>query len=127
MKIQLALVGIIAWTSQVVGAEPVLRERVDPVRVVWASKGTVSGADALLLPKTGQVPERGWNKERMAEGCCLMTNGGTAAVLIDFGRELHGGLRLAVSAKSAKGMKFRTLRRIRLGGDERTWRTRSMQ
>ena len=91
-----------------VKADGFVREFVEPVRVVWVSGGSVSNAASLLLPKKGQVPESGWRWERMADRCCVMTNSGTmVGLVLDFGRELHGGLRLAVGAPSSKDMKLR--------------------
>ena len=70
------------------------------MRVVWTSEGAVTGAATLLKPKRGQIPEAGWKWERMADGCCVMTNGGAAASLIlDFGRELHGGMSFGAETK----------------------------
>ena len=85
-----------------------MRELAGPVRVAWVSGAEVTNAPSLLLPNHGQVPERGWNWKRMADRCCVMANSGTTVGLVlDFGRELHGGLRLAVGASSSKGMKLR--------------------
>lgn len=92
----------------VVRAGELVRECVGPVRIVWVSGGEVTNAASLLLPKKGQVPESSWNWERMADRCCVMANSGTTVgVLLDFGRELHGGLRLAAGAPSSKDMKLR--------------------
>lgn len=85
-----------------------VRERASPTRVVWTSGSVVSQAETLLKPKHGQVPEAGWNPERMWTACCVLTNANAAAGLVlDFGCELHGGLRLAVSSLSSKKMKMR--------------------
>jgi len=89
-------------------AGELVRERVDPVRIVWTSGHSVSNAEGLLVKKNAQVPDAGWQWERMLEGCCVMTNGGeTAGLVLDFGRELHGGLRLAVSARSSRNVRAR--------------------
>ena len=80
--------------------DPRIRTFVDPVRVVWQSepsrhgeRSKVSGAEILLGRKHGQVPELGW--ERLSDGCILENDGENPALLLDFGRELHGGLRLS--------------------------------
>ncbi|MDO5552914.1 MAG: alpha-L-rhamnosidase C-terminal domain-containing protein [Planctomycetia bacterium] len=59
-------------------------------RVVWTSETGVDGADRLLLPVAGQTSTAAMN-----DGCHMeKTAGADAAILLDFGRELHGGLRL---------------------------------
>ena len=73
-----------------------VRTLVDPVRVVWTTKssdaGMVTDPDSLLLPKRGQIPEGGFG---LAYRTCRLVNGGrTPGVVLDFGREIHGGLRI---------------------------------
>ena len=76
------------------------RERtfVDPVRIVGQTgrdQPAVRGAETLLERKFGQTPERGWGVEGRSYGCVLTNDGSRAgSVLLDFGRELHGSLRI---------------------------------
>ena len=81
--------------------DPRVRILVDPVRVVWTSiavsydsKMSVTNAEALLLgaPYCATLPQR------PVEHCRLVTAGDHAALLVDFGRELHGGVRIGVSS-----------------------------
>ena len=95
------LVGRLANAGDCVDAR--VRSFIDPVRVVWTS-GAVKSADALLGAKFGQVPEIGWRGTR---GCVLKNSGEAASVVLDFGRELHGGLQIGVSMNSSRGMKAR--------------------
>ena len=89
--------------------DPRVRTFVSPVRVVWTSGDTVYGnrsvvknADSLLLPRHGQIPEERW---RGVCGCAMENNGENASVLLDFGRELHGGLQ--IGSMCPRGMKMR--------------------
>ena len=91
------LVMVMGWAQ--LEAEVDSRERtfVAPVRIVWQSseadkRSGVTGADSLLAAKHGQVPELGWDK--VADGCALENDGKSSGILLDFGRELHGGVRI---------------------------------
>ena len=98
--ITLALAAVACWCAAADTVDPRVRTFVDPVRVVWTSnpapdankynaRAKVTNAEALLGAKYGQVPESGWRKP----GGCVLENGGNeASILLDFGRELHGGL-----------------------------------
>lgn len=62
--------------------DPRVRRYITPTRVVWTSGEGVVGAEKLL---------------RDDEGVCTLTpasNAETPGILLDFGRELHGGIRL---------------------------------
>jgi len=88
--------------------DPCVRTFVMPSRVVWTSPesdtSSVSNPEILLSPKYGQVPEGVF----LSGGGCRMENRGEpASVLVDFGRELHGGVSLAAGGASEKGMKVR--------------------
>jgi alpha-L-rhamnosidase len=103
-----------AFAARASAAEPPFgRELVAPTRVVWTSASGVSRAENLLKPKLRQVPEASWVGARANDASCVLANGGAAtdgaapAVLLDFGRELHGGLRISVSARSAKNARVR--------------------
>ncbi|MBN2451470.1 MAG: alpha-L-rhamnosidase [Lentisphaeria bacterium] len=71
-----------------------VRQYVRPCRVVWVSAAAgaaVEGAESLLEARTGQISTR-------PDRPCVLRNGssGKAGVLLDFGRELHGGVQLLV-------------------------------
>lgn len=87
-----------AWradTTRVVRDE-MTRVYVSPQRIVWTSDPrAVAAARHLLRPATGQA-------ELGGEGMCTLSTAqdGTAALILDYGRELHGGLRLVFGSAS---------------------------
>ena len=93
-------------------ADPRVRTYVEPVRIVWQSpkaegfgeRFKVADPEILLERRHGQVPESGWGKK--IRGCRLVNGGEAPGVLLDFGRELHGGVQLGVAA-GAHGMRVR--------------------
>ncbi len=91
--------------------DPRTRKTIYPVRVV-TTQGDVTGSEALTEVRPVQISlnETGT--------MCVLKNGaeGThAAVLVDFGRELHGTVALSVaSVKNAAGTKWADVR-VRLG------------
>ena len=95
--------------------DPRIRTYVQPVRVVWQTEPCksfgerfrVDNALALLDEKRGQTPESGWDKEH-GEGQCVLVNAGVpAGVMLDFGRELHGGVQLCFGRGPCHEMKVR--------------------
>ena len=105
MHLRLVLcVAAVAASAVADVTDPRVRTYVDPVRVVWQSSAAsgfgerfeVKGADQLLGERRGQVPEGGWGKP--ASGCRLVNRGETPGILLDFGRELQGGVQLGVAA-----------------------------
>ena len=80
------------------------RERtyVQPVRVVW-SKDAIA-PEKLLESKFGQVCETRFGK---GAGTRLVNAGERPGLILDFGRELHGGLQLGMSPKGTPGAKLR--------------------
>lgn len=63
-----------------------------PSAVVWTSEAGVTNASALLLDRPVQVSLHN-------AGCCeLCSSGQTASILLDYGRELVGGVTLSVGA-----------------------------
>lgn len=83
--------------------DPRVRRAVPPTRIVWQD-GAVSDASRLLANNWGQALAQ-------AVPCCTL-RGANASVLLDFGRELHGGLQLVTGATKEN----RTARlRLRLG------------
>ena len=78
--------------------DPRTRTFVTPTRVVWTSgdavygnRSVVKNAEWLLAPRFGQIPEERW---RGVCGCAMENNGENPSVILDFGRELHGGLQI---------------------------------
>ncbi len=94
--------------SAVDQTDPRVRTLVMPTRVVWCSEqsgqSTVANADLLLKEKHGQVPE---GLFLAGSGCRLENKGAPASVLVDFGRELHGGVQLASGGPSGRDVKVR--------------------
>lgn len=89
--------------------DPRVRRYVLPTRVVWQTDGdSVLDAEHLLTNDTGQAIIN-----FMTYTSCQMKsrNGATASILLDFGRELHGGIQI-LTAHANKP--FVTVR-IRLG------------
>lgn len=67
------------------------RTYVTPVRVLW-QEGNVSNADALLREGNGQAF---CNNDTPESSCVLSSAGGvSSSILLDFGKELHGGLQI---------------------------------
>ena len=68
--------------------DPTVRRYLPPVKILWQT-GTVTNADRLLKPGNGQADLSG-------KGTCSLQGDGQkrAGILLDFGRELHGGLQL---------------------------------
>ncbi len=79
---------------------------ITPQRIVWKNEG-VKDEEILLQQGTGQPEFTGRN-------LCLMTSGeeDTASILLDYGRELHGGLQLILGASTRREP---SLVRIRFG------------
>lgn len=88
--------------------DPRVRTLVMPVRVVWVSEegelASVKTPEILLKPKHGQVPEGVF---LAGSGCRMENKGAPASVVLDFGRELHGGLQMATGGPSGRDVKVR--------------------
>ena len=92
--------------------DPRVRTYIDPVRIVWQTPKANNGGErfkikdaaSLLAKRRGQVPEGGWGRGNV--GCVLVNGGETPGVLLDFGRELHGGVQIGVG-RGQKGMRVR--------------------
>ena len=91
------------------------RTFVYPKRVVWHSslegndggwkpRSAVEQPERLLDRKHGQVCETYFGK---AVGTKLVNEGEPPGVLLDFGREMHGGLQIGVSPKGARHSRLR--------------------
>ena len=74
--------------------DEIARLYIPPKKIMWISNDSlVKDAKVLLLPGTGQT-ELG--KRNM---CSLhTTESDTASILLDYGRELHGGLKLVLGS-----------------------------
>ena len=84
----LAVVALAAGADETADART--RTWVSPVRVVWSTNAT--DAALLLGPRHGQIPE---GRFLVGSGCTLARKeGAPSAVLLDFGRELHGGIQI---------------------------------
>ena len=67
-----------------------VREYLSPVRIVWQQDGgQISGADNLLLPGNGQTDLANQNICKI-----VSTDELHPAILLDFGKELQGGLQI---------------------------------
>lgn len=78
---------------------------ITPERVVWTS-GNVTNAEAILEEDNGQSNLIGHNS------CYLETaQTDTASIILDFGKELHGGLKLTMGGRE----RYPKLVRIRFG------------
>jgi len=81
-----------------------------PVRILWktdATSGTISNSEELLKENNGQA-------DLSAQNLCIMRADGNKkpSILLDFGKELHGGIRL-ITDQSRGGKPVRL--RIRFG------------
>jgi alpha-L-rhamnosidase len=93
--------------------DPRVRQYIMPTRVVWKSQeegAVVEGSEKLLQAGSGQVTLSNH------AACVLRNNGKPAGILLDFGRELQGGIQIAVSDLKAVGNNGKTVRlRVRFG------------
>lgn len=88
------LAGLFACMTSSAQKDARTREYVTPVRVVW-TQGEISNADALLNEGNGQA-------DFMQRVHCDMksTRKAHPAIILDFGRELHGGLQIVTGMGS---------------------------
>ena len=93
--------------------DPRVRRYIVPNRVVWQSKeagAAVETPERLLKTGSGQVTLSS------PAACVMRNNGKTPGILLDFGRELQGGVQIAVSDLKAVGDNGKTVRlRVRFG------------
>ena len=68
-----------------------------------AARCSVSGDENLLGVKRGQIPETS-NYASKIRGCALVNNGIVPGLILDFGRELHGGVQIGASCRTDRGM-----------------------
>ena len=88
--------------------DPRVRQYIEPTRVVWTSKeGTVENSQVLLEKRSGQATLGASNP------CTLRTGG---SVLLDFGKELHGGVQIIAWNNQSGNIKNKPVRvRVRFG------------
>ena len=72
--------------------DPRVRELLRPMRIIWMSETGVERAEELLRPDSGQITLSGGKWTRIERG---------AGVVLDFGFELQGGVRIAVAGTSS--------------------------
>ena len=95
--------------------DPRVRSFVYPVRIVWQTtckqkddgwpmRCEAQKTELLLKPKRGQVCEGPFGSSC---GTRLVNRGEPPGVLLDFGRELHGGLSLGMSPSTTAGARLR--------------------
>ena len=93
--------------------DPRVRQYLAPKRIVWQSQGPgaiVEKPETLLKPDSGQITL----DNRTA--CVLRHKGQAPGLLLDFGRELSGGIAIAVSDLKAPSKESKTVRlRVRFG------------
>lgn len=72
--------------------DPRTRTYISPARVVWQSDAGVRLSDVLLKPGNGQA----YCNNDTPESYCIMKSGDGVhpVILLDYGKELHGGLQL---------------------------------
>ena len=87
---------VFAGDEELFREDIVARTYITPKQVFWTSSATsVRDAQLLLKPNTGQ-------SDIFASGMCQLVNKGSdkASVILDFGKEIHGGLKIVISTVS---------------------------
>lgn len=75
-----------------------------------SARCSISGEDNLLGEKKGQIPETSDYASKI-RGCTLVNNGNAPGFILDFGRELQGGVQIGASCRTDRGM----VARLRFG------------
>ena len=94
---QSTLPPLVAQTGDDVRKDEMTRAYITPKRVMWVSNPDLFGDTSLLLrPNTGQA-------EVGSRNMCAMTTTATdtASLLLDFGVELHGGLKMVFGSSNS--------------------------
>jgi hypothetical protein len=103
----------IAAFADRVTVDPRVRRYIAPSRVMWHSEedaARVETPERLLRRDSGQVTLTG------PPACVMRNNGKRPGVLLDFGKELQGGVQIAVSDLTPVGEHGKTVRlRVRFG------------
>ncbi len=76
--------------NPVMSRDPRVRDLIAPVKLLWQTAGALAPVDAEALVEQPMVMPGKDNRS------CLLKAG--AAILLDFGRELHGGVRICVAS-----------------------------
>ena len=99
--------------SDRMAVDPRVRRYITPARILWQSKGegaAVETPERLLKTGSGQVTLSS------PPACVMRNNGKSPGILLDFGKELQGGVQIAVSDLKAVGDHGKTVRlRVRFG------------
>ena len=108
LTIALALIAAassLCHAEQAQGRKDIMdRAFITPTRIVW-TKGDVSGQEELLKPGNGQSDMAG-------SPCCdLVWTPDTTSIILDYGKELHGGLKMVMNSSE----RYPKLVRIRFG------------
>ena len=94
--ILMILLTLLSLQQGKVRKDPMDRAYIYPERIVWISSETaVKGSEVLLEEGNGQVPSPSGRH-------CRMRNSGEdkASIILDYGRELHGGLKLCLRCRN---------------------------
>jgi hypothetical protein len=103
------------FASQADAVDPRIRTYVYPKRILWFTSAErhddgwqerrrTENLDLLLKDKFGQVCE---GRFASSTGTKLINNGEMPGFILDFGRELHGGVQLGMSPKATSGARLR--------------------
>ena len=78
--------------------EEEIRVFLSPIRILWKSDNSILNAEKLLQNGNGQA-------DLNSAGLCTMnsSNGKRPGILLDFGKEIHGGLQLVTGMWKVKG------------------------
>jgi len=83
-------------------SDPRVRTYVLPTRVLWQSEAGVQASERLLKKRSGQVTLDASNP------CILKSDKSNPGILLDFGKELHGGVQIMVwHTKNNKPVRLR--------------------
>ena len=99
-------------------ADPRVSTYVRPVRIMWMTpdgeKRSIANERALVSRRYAQIPE---GKFWKGDGALFTNNGENPAILLDFGREIHGGIEIGCGLFTEdKALTRSTVKcRIRLG------------
>jgi len=108
LSVSLAALSLFAVQDEV---DPRVRTFVWPKRIVWQTNaggyGTRYQVTAPAKMLENGIPQRHASGIWKATGCELENRGDPAGVLLDFGRELHGGVQIAVGFGTPHGMRVR--------------------
>lgn len=100
------LAGWVAAAAEIPDAR--VRTFVTPTRIVWHSgtngQSRVVTPEQLLAHRFGQIPE---GKFLQGSGCLLSHDGAPASIVVDFGKEIHGGLLLGCGGRTHRNMRAR--------------------